>query len=173
MIHEVIFRYLLPLLAYGFVTGLANLLLSKRSQVELWAESHPKAAALQKLLRAIGLDPWQIISAISLWATSKLPDAQRSEFLKATDPKPKTSPPSNPMGPMGGMLALGVLLAAFTACAASNPHVCNPVDAVKLTSAYAANVHLQCQGYSFDACPARPALEADLSKQLENACPTH
>ena len=88
--------------------------------------------------------------------------------VRETPPKPPYIP-TNSM-----MLILGTaLLTVFTACAASNPLVCNPVDAVKLTSAYAANVHLQCQGYSFDACPARPALEADLSKQLENACPTH
>lgn len=58
MLHDVIFKYLLPLLGCGFVTGVANLLLSNKSQVELWAETHPKLAAAMKLLRAIGLDPW-------------------------------------------------------------------------------------------------------------------
>lgn len=117
MLHNILVNYLVPLLIYGAITGIANLLLSKKSQVELWAEANPRLAAVMKLLRAVGLDPWQIISAISLWATKKLPDAQRSEGLKEADPKiPK--PPSTPsgMGPMGGMLALCLCL-SLASCA--------------------------------------------------------
>lgn len=119
MLHTILVTYLLPLLIYGAITGTANLLLSRKSQVELWAESNPKLAGAMKLLRAVGLDPWQIISAISLWATKKLPDAQRSEGLKADDPKmPKPPNPPTFGGMMGGALALRFVLSVpLTGCA--------------------------------------------------------
>jgi hypothetical protein len=126
MIQQILTQYVIPLLAYGLITGLANLLLSRKSQVELWAESHPKAAGAMKLLRAVGLDPWQIISAISLWATKKLPDAQRSEGLKSEDPKPvkppkPPSPPYIPTNTMTLLLCLGLILDT-TQCAIFGSH---------------------------------------------------
>jgi len=71
---------------------------------------------------------------------------------------------------------LVVLLATasgLVGCATRDPKVCNPADAAKLTAEYVAKVHILCQGSTFDRCTARPALEAELNRQLEAACPTH
>lgn len=91
-------------------------------------------------------------------------------------PKPKDEdvelPPRFP-----GVGAAVLLLACFalhaSACSSTPPKACNPADAATLTAEYAAKVHVLCKGQTFDDCTARPALEADLKKQLETACPTH
>lgn len=64
---------LLTFAAYAVITGLLNLLLSERSRVDAWAEAHPKVAALLKLLRGLGLDPWHLIAAALLFFKGKLP----------------------------------------------------------------------------------------------------
>jgi hypothetical protein len=71
--------YLLPLLAWGALTGIINLAFGYRSQIEAWAESNPRVAGLLKLSRALGLDPWNVLSALKLLASKKLPDAQKAD----------------------------------------------------------------------------------------------
>lgn len=70
---------LLTFAAYAVITGLLNLLLSERSRVDAWAESKPKLAAALKVLRAIGLDPWHLVSAVSLFFKGKLPQPKEPE----------------------------------------------------------------------------------------------
>jgi hypothetical protein len=70
--------FLVSLLVWGSVTGVLNALLARKSQIETWAESHPRAAAVQKFMRAIGFDPWNAISAALLWAKGRLPMAQKA-----------------------------------------------------------------------------------------------
>lgn len=163
------FKHVVILIAYAVITAVLNLIFSKRSQIDEWCEANPKLAAFAKLLRGVGIDPWTIFQSVVLAFTKKLPDYQKQSLVelksKSQDPPPTIG------GVLVLLLAIGFALHS-SACAAADPHVCNPVDAVTLTSAYAANVHLQCQGYTFDACPVRPALEADLNKQLASACPT-
>ena len=57
------------------VASVLNLLVGHKSQINDWCESRPYLAAVLKLLRAVGLDPWQIAQAASLAATKKLPAA--------------------------------------------------------------------------------------------------
>lgn len=78
MLNQVL-ATLLPLLLWGGLTGIINLAFGYKSQIEAWAESRPKVAALLKLSRAVGLDPWNILSAVKLAATKKLPDAQKAD----------------------------------------------------------------------------------------------
>jgi hypothetical protein len=63
----------LTMVTYAAITGVLNLLLTERSRVDAWAEAHPKLAALLKVLRAIGFDPWHAIAALSLFFKGKLP----------------------------------------------------------------------------------------------------
>ena len=70
---ELNINVLLTFAAYAAITGLLNLLLSERSRVDAWAEAHPRVAAVLKLLRGLGLDPWHLVAAASLFFTKKLP----------------------------------------------------------------------------------------------------
>jgi hypothetical protein len=65
------------LIIYGLATGVLNLLLSERSRVDSWCASRPRMAAALKLLRAVGLDPWHVVSATNLLVRGKLPAAMR------------------------------------------------------------------------------------------------
>lgn len=76
---ELNLNVLLTLAAYAAITGILNLVLARKSQIEAWSEAHPKLAAGAKLLRAIGLDPWHIIASLSLFFRSKLPEVQKSD----------------------------------------------------------------------------------------------
>jgi hypothetical protein len=58
-------------------TGLVNLV-ARKSQVEAWCEKRPRLAAVLKVLRGIGFDPWLIIQAAALWTTGKLPAKLRA-----------------------------------------------------------------------------------------------
>jgi hypothetical protein len=68
---------ILTLLAYAAATGILNLVLSKRSQVDAWAEKQPRLAAVLKLCRAIGFDPWMAIQSLSLAVKGKLPESAK------------------------------------------------------------------------------------------------
>lgn len=105
---------LLATLAYAVITGLFNLLLGHKSQVEAWAESNPGLAAVLKFTRAIGLDPWGIIAALSLTFQKKLPEAQKADSVialreevkaeqKAEEKARKKGPPDDGGGPVSLM----------------------------------------------------------------------
>ncbi len=94
---------ILSAIAYAALTGVFNLLLGHKSQVEAWAESNPGLAAVLKFTRAIGLDPWGIIAALSLTFQKKLPEAQKAdsviaqrETVKAEAKANKKDPPDDP-----------------------------------------------------------------------------
>lgn len=65
--------------------GLLSLVLSKRSQVDAWAEAHPRVAGVLKLLRSVGLDPWMLLQSLSLLIRGRLPDPPQP---KATSKRP-------------------------------------------------------------------------------------
>lgn len=54
--------------------GALSLVLSRRSQIDAWAEMHPRVAGVMKLLRSIGLDPWMLVQSLSLIVRGRLPD---------------------------------------------------------------------------------------------------
>jgi len=160
-------KHIAILIAYAVLTSFLNLIFSKRSQIDEWCEANPRLAAFSKLLRGAGVDPWTIAQSLVLMFTSKLPGYQKQSLVELKSKKP----PGVSSG-LALLLATGFAFHA-QACSSTPPKVCNPADAAKLTAEYAAKVHVLCQGQTFDGCTARPALEADLNKQLENACPTH
>lgn len=104
------FKHYGLLLAYAVLTGIINLVFSKRSQIDAWCESNPKLAALAKFCRGFGVDPWTILQSLVLLFTSKLPGYQKQSLADLEKPKPPSG-----MGPMGGMLALCLCL-SMTGC---------------------------------------------------------
>lgn len=58
-------------------TALVNLV-ARKSQVDAWCESHPKLAAVLKLFRAVGFDPWLLVQSFSLFVKGKLPEKLRN-----------------------------------------------------------------------------------------------
>lgn len=69
----------LPVLGWWLLTGIINLAFAYKSQIEAWAESNPRLASLLKLSRALGFDPWNLLSSLKLLASKKLPDAQKAD----------------------------------------------------------------------------------------------
>jgi hypothetical protein len=154
-------HYVIALLVYGAITGLASAVLAHKSQIESWAIENPKRAGALKILRGVGLDPWNVISGVSLWAKGKLPDAQQNgakavaQFKAASvapppltdaDDTPPTRmfPPSVP--PVIGFLAMLCFAFHVNACglfAAAAPYLAeaavliadatNAVDAAEST----------------------------------------
>jgi hypothetical protein len=59
--------------AWYLVLGLIALITSRRSQIDAWAESHPRLAGTMKLVRSLGLDPWLLVQSLSLIVRGKLP----------------------------------------------------------------------------------------------------
>ncbi len=139
---------------YAAVTGVWNLALGHKSQVEAWALSNPRLAAVLKFTRALGFDPWNLLSSAMLLFLQKLPAAQRSdsaiairEAVKAdekaaaadaADEKVSIIPPSKPL--------LVLLLAAFVchAQACSAAPVKPPCDEQTLTVMTA-----KCSAYAY------------------------
>jgi hypothetical protein len=77
MLQETL-TYLLPILIWGGITGILNLGLTYKSQIEAWVVAHPKLAAWSKFLRGVGFDPWALHAWALLLAKKRLPDAQQA-----------------------------------------------------------------------------------------------
>lgn len=59
--------------AWYLAFGLVSLALANRSQIDAWAEKHPRVAGALKLVRALGFDPWLLVQGLSLLIRKKLP----------------------------------------------------------------------------------------------------
>lgn len=71
---------------WAAVSGMLSLLIAERSRIDAWAEKNPRIAGVLKLLRALGFDPWLIVSAVSLIVRKKLPAVQaRQGVVKETE----------------------------------------------------------------------------------------
>lgn len=95
--HEVIALWL------GF--GLLSLLLGERSRVDAWCNAHPRVAAIIKLVRGLGLDPWHLVATLQLLVRGRLPASQAERVQKAVDVVTK--------------VVIVLLLLSFTGCAGS------------------------------------------------------
>lgn len=72
-------------LVWPVASALLSLLVGERSRVDAWCEAHPRVAGGIKLLRAMGVDPWLIVSATSLIVNKKLPAPK--EHKEESEPK--------------------------------------------------------------------------------------
>lgn len=68
--------------------GVINLLLGHKSQIDAWAEANPRLAAMLKLSRSLGLDPWMLLQSLSLFIRGRLPATMKASETKRTTIKP-------------------------------------------------------------------------------------
>jgi hypothetical protein len=166
-------------LLYAALTGIFNLALGHKSQVEAWAMANPKLAALLKLTRALGFDPWNAFSGGLLLLKGKLPAAQQADSpiakaeQKKADDKLRETALDNTVNfgpPLLVLLFVGLCLSQ-QACAAKQL----PCDDAKLRAideAYLLEVGKHCLQYASAAeCPELPALRAKHSQDLKASCP--
>lgn len=131
--------------AWYLALGVISLLLSRRSQVDAWAEQNPRIAGVMKALRALGLDPWMFVQSLSLIVRKKLPEKP------STSPKPTTG---------AAALVLALALAPGMVSCASGPTkpVCAPEQLAKIEVAFVAEATEACAGKTIDTCEALPAI---------------
>lgn len=72
--------------------GLISLILSKKSQVDAWAESKPRVAGVMKILRGLGLDPFVLLQGFSLLVRGRLPEPPKAEVKPKAAPAPEPNP---------------------------------------------------------------------------------
>lgn len=89
-------------LLYAALTGVFNLIFAHKSQINAWAEAHPKLAALLKVTRAIGLDPQHLWAALALFVKGRLPRVQ-------TEPPSERDVPVK-IGPLLVLLLAGLVM---------------------------------------------------------------
>lgn len=87
--------------------GALSLLVSKKSQVDAWAESNPRVAGVMKLFRSLGIDPWMLLQSLSLIVRGKLP-AAKVDTKDAPPPTPKSGsiPPAATVLLLAGSLSI-------------------------------------------------------------------
>jgi hypothetical protein len=74
-------------LAYLTLAALSALV-AERSRIDLWCEAHPLAAAILKIIRALGFDFWGAVAAYTLIVKQRLPLAQRPPPTLVLPPDP-------------------------------------------------------------------------------------
>ncbi len=164
-------------LLYAAATGIFNLILGHKSQVEAWAQSNPKLAAVLKFTRALGLDPWNLFSAALLLLKGKLPAAQQanSPIAKVEQAKADAKLRAEAVDDTVRIGPLAVLLLAALSLHQAACHSAPPCSEDKLRAidaAYLADVAKQClpQYNTAAECPAYEGLRAKHSKALHEAC---
>jgi hypothetical protein len=130
-------------------SALVSMLLGRRSQIDAWAEAHPRLAALLKATRALGLDPWMFVQALSLAFRKRLPDALR----------PPEAPSKSSVRPPPLTLLALCLAALLVGCAATPEKP--PCDAATL-----AGIVAECT-VRVEQCAANGVLEADCEALTE------
>jgi hypothetical protein len=126
------------------VAGVLSLVLSRRSQIDAYAEMHPRVAGIMKLLRSLGLDPWMLLQSLSLIVRGRLPE-----------PPPVKSTRKLPPLVVIGLLCF--VLALAQACANWKPAARTAND---LAADFCALSVAELQGISVE-------------QALETACNTH
>jgi hypothetical protein len=130
-------KTLLAALAYALLTGLLNLIFSKKTQINAWCEANPRLAAIGKLMRAVGFDPHGLWAFVTLFVTKKLPQIQladspaaKAEELKAELKRLADPDATSRIGPLAVLLFLAVAVHE-QGCATPlpiQPDVCSKVS---------------------------------------------
>lgn len=129
--------------ALWLAAGALSLVLSRRSQIDSWAEAHPRVAGALKLLRSLGLDPWMLLQSISLIIRGRLPE-------------PPATKPTSKLPPLT-VVTLALVCLGLSSCANWKPAARTAND---LAADFCALTVSELQGISVDDA-------------LETACDTH
>lgn len=147
--------------ALSVALGVLNLLFARRSQVDSWCNAHPRVAAILKLSRGLGHDPWQMLQAAALWLRGRLPD----DIERIVDFVTR------------GTTVLAVLLAcafamqgctgaAVNARAAADTAAYCQKKVLPLNGEYALELAKYCYEYAhFADCPAYSELKSNYEKR--------
>lgn len=113
--------------------GVISLLVSRRSQVDAWAEANPRVAGVHKLLRGFGVDPWLVLQSLSLIVRGRLPAPPKSLAPKDDSAPPTPRSGAAPPSAAGLLVFLAALAGApnLTGCSSASP-VGPPCDAATL-----------------------------------------
>lgn len=164
--------YIVPLLLWGALSGVLNLILTRKSQIETWVNAHPRLAAWSKLLRSIGFDPWAAHAWLTLLGKKRLPEAQQAdspiaklERRKADD---KRLGPTSIIPPT---MLLMLCLVLLVGCDPRKP----PCDESKLRAVdlrFVERVTATClpKYDRAEDCPEYPALKAQHRAELRQEC---
>lgn len=147
---------------YLAITGLLNLIIGHKSQIDAWAESKPRLAAVLKLLRSAGFDPWMLIQSVSLAVSKRLPASVKS----APDPLPEKSS----IGKLPPLTMLCIALLIFGCASAPKPGPCE-VELADLVKECRARVKTGCDhnadGTAVESCPVLKECDARIDAWKE------
>lgn len=142
-------QFAIVVLMWLAVTALVNLV-AHRSQVDAWCEKRPKLAAVLKLMRGLGLDPWLLVQGLTLLLKGRLPSALRNST------------------PVLGVVAIFTAALLLTGCPGTTEQRQICYAQVELKAAQRAQE--ECGDADWEACPARPAILEDLRASYRG-CP--
>jgi hypothetical protein len=162
MLKELL-AYVLPLIAWGAVSGVLNLLLTRKSQIEAWVTANPRLAAWSKFLRGVGLDPWAVIAWFTLLVKKKLPEAQQAdspvaklEQRKADAKRLGDEPPADPPPPPSRWVPPTMLLCLALMLLAACNRDARPCSAEDLATGPLALHNAKCAARRQAAFPNLP-----------------
>ncbi len=90
------------ILVWLALSAVLNFIAGHKSQVDGWAERRPYLAALLKVLRGFGLDPWMLIQAATLATKKRLPLSMQPDVPSPVILPPIPVPPSGTHQRQGG-----------------------------------------------------------------------
>lgn len=146
--------------ALSLALGVLNLLFARRSQVDVWCNDHPRVAAILKLSRGLGHDPWQMLQAVALWVRGRLPD----NLEKIVDFVTKGA----------AVVALAFAFAFAQGCTGAQANSRAAADTaaycqkkvLPLNGEYALDLAKYCYDYAhFEDCPAYAVLKSNYEKR--------
>lgn len=151
--------------------GAVTLLLSRKSQVDAWAESHPRVAGVHKLMRSLGIDPWMLLQSVSLIVRGRLPAQKVAAKPDDAPPTPKSGsvPPNDSSSslrpPPGAFPLIPLFLGLAVASVAPVATSCSPAATPEARGTQAAQVARL--GYSAAVVTVKEL--GDLHYQLQRA----
>lgn len=167
--RDTIIAILVPVGLY-LALGVLNALIAKRSQIDAWAEANPRAAALLKMMRALGFDPWLAVQSLTLALKGRLPLALKSppEVEPVTKDPPVPFPPPPPVGP-AILLLLLVALSQQACSAARQQEACSEANMAALVAKCRFRVETECGDIPDEECPAIRECDAEVDRRCGGA----
>jgi hypothetical protein len=148
-------KHLALLVLAALITGVWNLCVAKKTQIDEWSESKPRIAGALKIVRGLGLDPWVIWQGVVLIALGRLPNYTKQSLDDLNGGTIK--PPSKPKPPILPLLMVGVLLGLMVWFCGCQRETVPPCDYAQLQVDKAKCVleSEQCAdaGLTADTCP--------------------
>lgn len=132
---------LLSALAYALLTGVLNLIFSRKTQIEEWCAANPRLAAFGMFLRSVGFDPHNLWAFATLFITKKLPaikladSAVVQEEVRKIEAKKSADDTVRIIPPLGVLLFLGLCVHQQACSSTPAPKApCDPLTLAQITA---------------------------------------